>query len=104
MTQFIGLGSSQTLGKINNEPLRAGEVDILLLDAVRDLGVVLDSNLTMKKHVDGIVRSCFYQLRQLRSVRRSLTFDAARVLVHAFIHSRVDYCNAILFGVRDGVD
>ena len=44
---------------------------------------------------DGIVRSCFYHLQQLRSVRRSLTFDAANVLVHAFIHSRVDYCNAI---------
>ena len=30
-----------------------------------------------------------------------LTFAAAHVLVHAFMHSRVDYCNAILFGVGD---
>ena len=103
MTQFIGLGSSQTLGKINNEPLRAGEVDILLLDAVRDLGVVLDSNLTMKKHVDGIVRSSFYQLRQLWFVRRSLTFHAAPTLEHVLICSGVDYCNCILLGVSDGV-
>jgi len=55
----------------------------------------------MTKHVDSIVRSCFYQLRLLRSIRRSLTFNAAHVLVHAFIHSRVDYCNAILFRVSD---
>jgi len=40
--------------------------------------------------------SCCYQLRQLRSIRRSLTLDAAHSLIHAFIHSRVDYCNAIL--------
>lgn len=57
--------------------------------------VVLDSNLTMKKHVDGIVRSCFDQLWQLRSVCRSLTICAVHIQVHAFIHSRVDYCNTI---------
>jgi len=59
-TQFIWVGSCQMLTKTNNAPLRVGGVDILPLDAVRDLGV--DSNLTMKKHVDGIVRSYFYQL------------------------------------------
>jgi len=32
-----------------------------------------------------------------------LTLDAAYTLVHAVIHSRVDYCNAILVGVSDGV-
>jgi len=53
--------------------------------------------------VDSVVRSCSYQLRQLRSIRRSLTFDAAYTLAHAFIHSRVDYCNAILVVVSDGV-
>ena len=102
-TQFIFLGSSQMLAKTNKKPLRIGGVDMLPFDAVCDQGVVLDSNLTMKKHVNGIVRSCFRQLRQLWAVRRSLTFDAAHVRVHAFIHSQVDYCNAILFRVSDGV-
>jgi len=45
--------------------------------------------------ITSIVRSCFHQLRQLRSVRLSLTFDASHVLVHAFIDSRVDYCYAM---------
>ena len=56
----IWLGS-----KTNKEPICVGGVDILQLVAVRDLGVVLDSNLTMK-HVEGIVCSCIYQLRQLK--------------------------------------
>ena len=102
-TQFIWLGSSQMLAKTNKIPLRVGGVDVFPLEAVRDLGVVLDSKLTMKNHVDSVVRSCFYQLRQLRSIRRSLTLDAAHTLVHAFVHSRVDYCNTILVGVSDGV-
>jgi len=54
-TQFIWLSSSQMLAKMNKEPLRIGGVNILPLDTVQDYGVVLDSNLTMKKHVEGIV-------------------------------------------------
>ena len=46
-----------------------------------------------------MVDRCFYQLRQIRSVRRALTIDAVKTLVHAFIASRVDYCNAILSDV-----
>ena len=38
----------------------------------------------------------FYHLRQLRRIRRSLDADSAATLVHAFVTSRVDYCNAIL--------
>jgi len=63
-TQFIWLGSPQILAKINKILLRVGGVDVFPLDAVRDLGVILDSKLTIKNHVDSVVRSCFYQLRQ----------------------------------------
>jgi len=52
----------------------------------------------MKQHVDTVAGSCFYQMRQLRSVRRSVTFDALHTLVHALINSKVDYCNAVLYG------
>jgi len=40
-------------------------------------------------------------LRQLRSVRRSLTTEASRALVQAFISCRLDYCNSLLAGVAD---
>ena len=39
---------------------------------------------------------CFFQLRQLRIIRRSLTADAAHALVRALIHTRIDYCNGLL--------
>jgi len=45
---------------------------------------------------------CFYHLRQLKTVRRSLTEDAAKSLVglHAFVTSRIDYCNNVIYGAR----
>jgi len=38
----------------------------------------------------------FYHLRQTNTVRKSLTEDAATIMVHAFVKSRVDYCNSVL--------
>jgi len=44
-------------------------------DTVRDLGVILDGRLTMADHVAAVCRFCYYQLRQLRSVARSLSAE-----------------------------
>ena len=57
--------------------------------------------LSMKQHVDKISRSAFYYLRQLRVIRKSLTTKACEALVHAFVSSRLDYCNCLLYGVGE---
>jgi hypothetical protein len=57
----------------------------------------------MSDHVASVCRSCYIQLRQLRQVKGSLTSDAIKTLVHAFISSCLDYCNSLLVGVSDGV-
>ena len=70
---------------------------------VCNLGVHLDGQLTMKVHVQRICQTSFYQLRQLRSVRRSLSVNACTALVHAFVTSRLDYCNSLPAGIGDGL-
>lgn len=50
----------------------------------------------MDVRVSAVVKGCFYQLR---TVQQSLTFDALRLVVTAFVASRLDYCNAVLHGV-----
>ena len=44
-----------------------------------------------------VVKGCFYQLRQLRSVQRSLTVDARRSVVTAFVAGHLDYFNTVLY-------
>ena len=51
-----------------------------------------------------VCRNGYYiQLRQIRPVTASLSADAANTLVQAFISSRLDYCNALLHGISDGL-
>ena len=69
---------------------------------VHDLGVFIDGELTMEVHVSNTVRGCMYQLRQLRSVQRSLTLDNRRALAKAFVASRIDCCNGVPYGVVKG--
>ena len=98
-TEFIWLGTRQQLSKLSSQPLAVGGQDVVPVHSARNLGLILDDQLTMDAHARNIVRSCFYQLRQLRSVQRSLPEEARRALVTAFIASRVDYCNAVFYGV-----
>ena len=63
---------------------------------VHVLGVHLSLDLSLDKHVSSVSATCFYHLRQLRLIQRSLDADSAATLVLAFVTSHVDYCNAIL--------
>jgi len=67
--------------------------------AVRDLGVYLDAGVSMTAHVTATVRTCFAALRQIRSVRRSLSREALLTLIRALVVSKLDYCNSVLVGV-----
>jgi len=61
---------------------------------------LIDSQLSM---FDCVALLCFFQLRQLRQVRLSLTEESTKTLAHSFMSSRLDYCNGLLYGVNDGL-
>src|SRR6218665_2175812 len=69
------------------------------ISSVRDLGVTLDSELTFADHISLLTRSCFYQLRRLRAIRRSVSPKVFLTIVHAFICTCIDYCNSLLIGL-----
>ena len=73
---------------------------VAISDTARDLGVVIDRELSLAAHVTAV---CYNQLRQLRPVVRSLSVNATKTLVQAFISCRLDYCNSLLFGISDGL-
>ena len=66
--------------------------------SVKNLCFSLDCHLTMNAHVSNVDRTCYFELRRLASIRRFLTSTATVKLVSAFVLSRIDYCNSLLFG------
>ncbi|MEJ4599689.1 hypothetical protein SJ928_14005 [Enterococcus faecium] len=62
---------------------------------VRNLGVIFDEDLSLNSHVKQVTKSAFFHLRNIRKIRNILTQEDAEKLVHAFVTSRLDYCNAL---------
>jgi ribonuclease P/MRP protein subunit RPP40 len=98
-TQYIWFGTRQQLAKIDMKALALEFPLVTFSPFVRDLGIILDQELTFTRHINLLCRSCYYQLRQLKVVSRSLSFNAASTLVHSFVVSRLDYCSTLYHGL-----
>ena len=61
----------------------------------------MDSLFNMEDHVTSVCRSCYFHLRNIGSIRQYLDPDTAAQIIHSFITSRLDYCNALLYGLPD---
>ena len=75
-----------------------GNAQIPFKQSVKNLGLTLDCHLTKNAHVTNIARTCFFELHRLAYIGRFLTSAATATLVSAFVLSRIDYCNSLLFG------
>ena len=75
-----------------------GNAQIPFKQSVKNLCFTLDCHLTMNAHVSNIARTCYFELHRLAYICRFLTSTATATLVSAFVLSRFDYCNSLLFG------
>ena len=66
---------------------------------VRSLGVIFDSALSFAKHIDYIIKSCNFYIRNIGRIRQFLSIKACEKLVVALVTSRLDYCNSSLNGL-----
>jgi len=98
-SDLIWFGSRVSLNMLsaNALELQVGVDTIHPATSVRDLGVLLDSELTTSHHVSNVA-SCFFQLRRLRQDRHILSREVTALLISAFVVSRLDYCNSVLAG------
>ena len=97
-TKFLLIGTKQQLTKGNIPHVKVGNVNIAPHSPVKNLGVWLDSNLSMADHITKTRSAAFYHLYSIRRIRRYLTKECTETLIHTFISSRLDYCNSLSFG------
>jgi hypothetical protein len=75
--------------------MRASSSVIEPADVVRDLGVKIDAQLSMREHVARTAHVRFFHLRRLRSIHQQLGRDVTVKLVVAFVFSRLVYYNDV---------
>ena len=97
------LGSAQQLAKVQLDEVPVLSSQVRVVNAARNLGVIVDSQLSTSAHVAVVCRGDYYQLRQLRPLMRCMTDEAIKTLTHAFIGSRLDYCNVLYCGIAEGI-
>ena len=70
---------------------------------VKNLGVTFDSGLRVDKQIRSVVSTSFFQLRLLAKVKSFLSQQYLQKANHAFISSRLDYCNALYVGLSQSL-
>ena len=101
-TQFTCLGTRYQLAKVDTAVFIVNCSTVNILRVVTCLGVIIDQELTFSDHIRSLAGRCLYWLiRQLRSIRRTLTTETITALVNALVISGIDYSNAVLTGVHD---
>jgi len=98
-TEFLWSTTSRRLHQLPQSPFRVGSDYISPSSAVRDLGVYIDSDVSMRSHVAKTVSACYSVLCQLRTIRRSVSRSVLQSLVSSLVLSRLDYGNSTLAGV-----
>ena len=102
-TEVIVFSSKAKLNNMRHFELTIGNDTIQPSTCVKNLGVYLDSALTMEKQVSAVAKACFYQIRNIGQIRKFLTTNACKALVHSLVTSRLDYGNALLYGIAGGL-
>jgi hypothetical protein len=98
-TEVIWFASARRQHQLPVEPLVVGADAVTPVRSVRDLGIFLDSDLSMRTHITRAVAGCFAALRQIRGIRRSVTEPVLQSLVQSLVISRLDYGGATLAGL-----
>ena len=98
-SEFLLFGSKTQLGKIDIDSISFSGMSINVSQTCRNLGVMLDRNMTMSNQVSSICKSVRYQLRNIGFIRKYLNQSSTEKLVHALVSSRLDFGNSVLFNI-----
>ncbi len=95
-TECVVFGPSSASKEIIS---RLFSMKISVSDHVKNLGVITDSSLVLDKQVSSVA---FCQLRIISKLKSILSFRNLETIIHAFVSSRIDYCNSVYIGITQG--
>ena len=87
------------LSKISSTTISISENQLQLVTSARNLGIIFDSDLSLRKQISSICQTSFHHIRQLRQIRSSIDTNSATILSNALVHTKLDYCNSLFYSL-----
>ena len=80
-TECMLFGTSSSMEEYKQfQNIKIGEANIEMVSVIKNLGVSIDNNLTMKNQILNTVKVCNHNLRNIAFIRKYLNEDSAKIL------------------------
>ena len=89
----------QQLDKLCDVPLSVGDHLIATCQVAKNLGFWFDQQLSMVTNIKKRCSASYFYLHNIRRIRKKISVESTKLLVHALVTSRIDYCNSLLHGL-----
>ena len=92
-------GNLRNVSIANFGDMSFGDAQLVPCESAKNLCVVLESSLSFRSHIDSIVKTCNFNIRNLYVIKDFVNRKNLFTLVHSLIISKVDYCNSLFIGL-----
>lgn len=98
-TECLFVGRQIDFDRLHIRNLRVNDTELAVSKCVKNLGVLLDSELTMKEQINQTVKLAGYHLRNIAFVKKYLDEENIQRLIQNHVISKLDYCNSLYYGL-----
>ena len=98
-TEFMIFGTKDSLKKSITKSITIGDSNIKAVESVRNIGAMFDSEMKMDVQVRHVCSSAWHRLYNIGKIRHYLTVDQTKMVVHAYVTSKLDHNNTLLYDI-----
>ncbi len=97
MTEILLIGPKNSTQNFLDHSLQLDGCTVTS-STVKNPGCYIRQQPIFENHISHVTKTAFFHLRNISKLRNMLSVSDAEKLVHAFMTSRLEYCNALLGG------
>ena len=95
-TKYMLFGTRQLMSRQSTTPtLTFLGKTLSPVTSAKDLGVILDPNLTYNAHISQLVSSCLAKLVQISRVKHSFDKESLSLMIKSLVFSKMFYCSSV---------
>ena len=92
-------GNLRNVSVANFSDMSFGDTQLVPCESAKNLGVIIYFSLSFRFHIDSIVKTCNFHIRNLYMIEDFVNRKNLVTLVHSLIISKLNYCNFLFIGL-----